>query len=145
MRSASVSGAGLRSWSSSSARIPSPTGVPPGSRVTSGRAPTPAMRAASRATWVDLPEPSPPSNVTKSPRTTALLAPPRARVRAGFFTGAGRRAATAFFFRFGAGRSAASPFAEGALRAAFVTGPPSRTRVGALTRSRASVPFGSRM
>src|SRR6185436_4484655 len=64
--------------------MPSPTGVPPGSRATSGSSPIARRRAASRAICVDLPEPSPPSNVTKSPGMAPLL---RARLRAGRLAG----------------------------------------------------------
>ena len=42
--------------------------VPPGSRVVTTSMPRNLRRSASKATCVDLPEPSPPSNVMKHPR-----------------------------------------------------------------------------
>src|SRR5262245_40430217 len=60
-RSAAISSASARgstsSPSSSSARSSAPSGVPPGSNVN-----TAPRRVASKRAWVDLPEPSPPSN-----------------------------------------------------------------------------------
>src|SRR3974390_817531 len=49
-------------------RMISAPGDPPGSRVSRTSIPTACSRSASRAAWVDLPEPSPPSNVMNLPR-----------------------------------------------------------------------------
>src|SRR5262245_37252069 len=65
-------------------------GEPPGSRVRHPRMPRAVRRSASRAEWVDLPVPSPPSKVMNRPRIALLAAcrfiadpPPRAsRARA---------------------------------------------------------------
>src|SRR5262245_34310161 len=77
MSSASVSGERARAPSagaSRAARMVRPRAVPPGSRVTSGSTPLPRRNRAARSTCVDLPEPSMPSNVMKTPAT-----PPPAR------------------------------------------------------------------
>src|SRR6478609_4384564 len=65
-RSASARAA---TWSpcSTSSRICSPSGVPPGWRVTTTSRPRCSSASVSRRTWVDLPAPSPPSKQTKSP------------------------------------------------------------------------------
>src|ERR1700744_2470380 len=51
-------------------RISSPSSVPPGSRVNTTSRPWPSSHSFSKADWVDLPDPSPPSNVTKRPATS---------------------------------------------------------------------------
>ena len=51
---------------SSSSRNRSPSSVPPGSRVATTSRPSPASASASSLAWVDLPEPSSPSNVTNT-------------------------------------------------------------------------------
>src|SRR5437899_886134 len=53
--------------SSSSSRIRSPSGVPPGSLVATTSRPASARKAAASPAWVDFPEPSTPSNVTNMP------------------------------------------------------------------------------
>ena len=53
--------------STSSLRISSAPGVPPGSRVVTTASPASSRRAARRASWVDLPAPSPPSKVISRP------------------------------------------------------------------------------
>src|SRR6478752_6671980 len=49
-------------------RIISAPGEPPGSRVTMTRLPSASSRSARILIWVDLPAPSPPSKLTKRPR-----------------------------------------------------------------------------
>src|SRR4051812_47644030 len=56
-------------------RTISAPGDPPGSRVTIARTPLFSSRSASILIWVDLPEPSPPSNVMNRPRLESLVAP----------------------------------------------------------------------
>ena len=51
-------------------------GEPPGSRVSCVRMPKARSRSPSIAACVDLPVPSPPSNVMKRPRICPLLSPP---------------------------------------------------------------------
>src|SRR5262245_34780035 len=51
-------------------RMASAPGEPPGSRVSTTPSPKARRRSASIAAWVDLPVPSPPSNVMKRPRVT---------------------------------------------------------------------------
>ena len=63
-------------------------GEPPGSRVSWARMPNERSRAASIAAWVDLPVPSPPSNVMKRPRISPLLS--RLRLCRAIRAGAGR-------------------------------------------------------
>src|SRR5688572_7079729 len=53
-------------WSSSS-RIASAPGLPPGSRVSTTARPRARSASARARDWVDLPTPSPPSRVTKRP------------------------------------------------------------------------------
>src|SRR6476661_687970 len=69
--SAAKSSASARgdTWSpcSTSSRICSPRGVPPGCRVTTTSRPCCWSTSVSRCTWVVLPAPSPPSKHTKSP------------------------------------------------------------------------------
>ena len=48
-------------------------GEPPGSRVTTVRRPNDRSRAPSIDAWVDLPVPSPPSNVMKRPAICSPL------------------------------------------------------------------------
>ena len=61
-----------RRWPDSSAsRISSAAGEPPGSRVENTLRPARASRLARMPAWVDLPEPSPPSNVMNLPVSPA--------------------------------------------------------------------------
>src|SRR5215467_2231361 len=53
-------------------RISSAPGAPPGSRVRTVSIPADLRALTSRATWVDLPLPSPPSKVMKRPRASAI-------------------------------------------------------------------------
>ncbi len=60
-----------------------PTGVAPGSRVTTTSWPLPRIQSASASTWVDLPAPSPPSRAMKKPVADAAWtgSPPRSASR----------------------------------------------------------------
>src|SRR5438105_730065 len=75
-RNSSISASGVIAASpcSSRSRTRSPSGVPPGSRVTTGARPARADRSS--ATCVDLPAPSGPSNVTSRPRLPGCGSPP---------------------------------------------------------------------
>src|SRR5690606_34171510 len=53
-------------------RNSSPSSVPPGSRERTTVRPSAVSHSASCSAWVDLPEPSPPSNVMKRPATLLL-------------------------------------------------------------------------
>ena len=77
-RAARKSSSSLRSHGGSSRsslrspRMSSARRVPPGSRVSMTATPRRSSAALSRATWVDLPHPSPPSNVMNLPRAIAV-------------------------------------------------------------------------
>src|SRR5262249_44779276 len=79
---ASASGpSGFAAPDSSTWRITSAPGDPPGSRVSTTPIASDFSRSTSAAAWVDLPDPSPPSNVMNRPRIFELSP---ALARAGF-------------------------------------------------------------
>ncbi len=71
----------LPGGSSNSARIASPPGVPPGSRVSTTSMPRARSASPSSRAWVDLPAPSPPSKATNRPHV--IRTAPRCRCTTG--------------------------------------------------------------
>src|SRR6267378_1719488 len=71
-RNISASG---RGWRSNRRRTATPSAVPSGSDVASGRYPSRRSQRSRRRIWVDLPDPSTPSNVINTPRTVDLRIP----------------------------------------------------------------------